>query len=215
MFDAILFDFDGVLADSEPVHFACWTEILTPLGIPLSWEDYLANCIGVTDRAMLEVLAHRVSPPADMDVLWKEYPRKKAMFRERAKANPPVLPETIALLKELAGSPALPMAVVSSSGRAEVEPVLEKLGLLGHFATTVFGEDVQRRKPAPDPYLLAAARLNCHRPLVVEDSIPGMEAGLAAGFPVLRITEPGEVPALVRQALAHAESLSPETLVRP
>lgn len=186
-FDSILFDFDGVLADSEGVHFACWTAILTPLGIPLTWEAYCANCIGITDRAMLEVLARQKTPPHDIEDLWQYYPKKKALFREKAYANPPIPEPTRTFVRGLTG---YRLAVVSSSGRAEVVPVLEKAGILDCFATIVTGEDVQNRKPHPEPYLLAAERLGVSRPLVVEDSVPGAAAGRAAGFEVLELDSP-------------------------
>ena len=186
-FDSILFDFDGVLADSEGVHFECWTAILGPLGIPLSWETYCANCIGITDRAMLEVLARQKTPPHDVEDLWQYYPKKKALFREKAYANPPVPAATRDFLRQLDG---LQLAVVSSSGRAEVEPVLERAGVLDCFSTVVTGDDVRNRKPHPEPYLTAASRLGVRCPLVVEDSDPGAAAGRAAGFEVLKIDDP-------------------------
>lgn len=189
-FDSILFDFDGVLADSEGVHFDCWTAILTPLGIPLTWEAYCANCIGITDRAMLEVLAKQKNPPHDVEDLWQYYPKKKALFREKAYANPPIPQSTRDLLRQLEG---FQLAVVSSSGRAEVEPVLERAGIRDCFATVVTGDDVTNRKPHPEPYLLAAERLGVTRPLVVEDSEPGAAAGLAAGFQVLKLENPYEL----------------------
>jgi len=197
-FDSILFDFDGVLADSEGVHFDCWTAILTPLGIPLTWEAYCANCIGITDRAMLEVLARQKDPPHDVEDLWQYYPKKKALFREKAYNNPPIPEATRTLLRELS---AYQLAVVSSSGRAEVEPVLERAGVRDCFATIVTGDDVKNRKPHPEPYLLAAERLGVSRPLVVEDSEPGAASGIAAGFPVLRLESPYELPAVLLRRL--------------
>jgi len=77
--------------------------------------------------------------------------------------------------------------VVSSSGRREVEPLLVAGGLRPYFATIVAGDDVERHKPAPEPYLTAARRLGVRRALVVEDSEPGEASGRAAGFDVLRI----------------------------
>ena len=199
-FDSILFDFDGVLADSEGVHFQCWTTILEPLGIPLSWEAYCANCIGITDRAMLEVLARQKNPPHDVEDLWQYYPKKKALFREKAYANPPIPESTRTLIRSLSQ---YSLAVVSSSGRAEVEPVLERAGIRDCFQTIVTGDDVKNRKPHPEPYLLAAERLNVRRPLVVEDSEPGAAAGIAAGFEVLKIHDPYALASALLSRLGH------------
>ncbi len=82
-YQAVLFDFDGVVVDSEPVHFECWQEILTPFGIDLDWQTYSEHCIGITDRTMLAFLCSRSRLPLDIEVLAAEYPRKKEMFRER------------------------------------------------------------------------------------------------------------------------------------
>ena len=85
-YDAILFDFDGVLVDSEPVHWQCWSEVLAPAGIVLDWQTYERECIGVTDRAMLEALAPLANPPVTVDSLWPRYAEKRSLFRERMKA---------------------------------------------------------------------------------------------------------------------------------
>ena len=66
-YEAVLFDFDGVLVDSEPVHFGCWQEILGPFGIDLDWKTYSEHCIGITDRAMLDFSCSRQNPPADIE----------------------------------------------------------------------------------------------------------------------------------------------------
>jgi HAD superfamily hydrolase (TIGR01509 family) len=94
------------------------------------------------------------------------------------------------------------MAVVSSSSCTEIEPMLVAARLRAYFETIVGAESVKRYKPAPDPYLVAAARLGSRAPLVVEDSEAGIASGRAAGFAVLAVKSPAEVPALVGQRLA-------------
>ena len=199
-FDAILFDFDGVLIDSEPVHCACWAEVLAPLGVALDWEFYSAHCIGIDDREMLRMMATRASPPRDWETLWERYPAKQELFHSRTIAAPPFAPVIAALLERL--RPDYRMAVVSSSGRVEIEPLLEAGGLRRYFDTLVCGRDAGRLKPAPDPYLLAARRLGAERPLVVEDSEAGLASGRAAGFEVLAVNHPEEVPEIVLRRLS-------------
>jgi beta-phosphoglucomutase-like phosphatase (HAD superfamily) len=126
-YDAILFDFDGVLADSEALHYACWTEILSAHGIPLAWEDYRANCIGKRTGRCWRCCGGGWIRRTISTCSWPEYPRKKALFRQKAAANPPIAEATRELIL---GLTEVPIAVVSSSGRAELEPVLEKAGLL-------------------------------------------------------------------------------------
>jgi HAD superfamily hydrolase (TIGR01509 family) len=195
-YDSVLFDFDGVLADTEPIHWACWREILSPLGIELPWDVYCANCIGVVDTDMLSFLASLGADP--VEALRPHYPRKKELFRKRVLEADPCAGETVELVRSLRD---YRLAVVTSSGRLEVEPVLQRAGIHDCFSTMVFGGDVQRHKPAPEPYLLAAARLGATKSLVVEDSEAGVVSAKAAGFDVIRVRSIAEVPAAVRSAL--------------
>ncbi|HYZ86778.1 MAG TPA: HAD family phosphatase [Bryobacteraceae bacterium] len=197
--DGVLFDFDGVLVDSEPVHFTCWQEILEPFGIRLDWDTYVRHGIGISDRQMLTFLAHLKNPPADVEELAAQYPRKKELFRKRMLENTPVSDELRNLLGELHGRYRL--AVVSSSNITEVEPVLVAGQIRDLFQTVVSGDQVPRLKPAPDPYWIAAERLDVSRPLVVEDSDAGVASGQAAGFEVLRVPEQAQMIDLVRRRL--------------
>jgi len=199
-FDSILFDFDGVLADTEPVHCACWAEVLVPQGIALDWEDYRARFMGIDDRDMLRILARERQPEAVWEELWGLYPAKKDRFRARVMQAPPFDESLQEFLRDLEGRYA--MAVVSSSSCSEIEPMLEAGGVRRFFRTVVGAESVKKYKPAPDPYLLAAERLGAHAPLVVEDSEAGLASGRAAGFEVLAIPHPAEMLGLVSRRLA-------------
>ena len=92
------------------------------------------------------------------------------------------------------------LAVVSSSGRSEVEPPIEKAGFRDCFGAMVCGREVAHLKPAPDPYLKASELLGARKPLVIEDSDAGVASGAAAGFDVLRISTADRV---VEEVLAH------------
>jgi len=199
MIEAVLFDFDGVLVDSEPVHFECWNEILRPFSLSLSWDDYENNCIGVSDKAMIRTIC-RVAAREDLfGAIWDQYPRKKEIFRARMRRSVP-MPDSVKQFL-LGGLDSLPMAVVSSSGRLEVEEALELAGVRSAFHTVVTGEDVKNLKPSPEPYQTAAARLGIRHALVVEDSAVGIASGEAAGFEVLRIRSAEETAGLVRARL--------------
>jgi HAD superfamily hydrolase (TIGR01509 family) len=187
-YDSILFDFDGVLADTEPVHFECWAEVLAPFGIELSWPYYERECIGVADWVMLERIGEARRPPVSAGELWPSYTLKKKRFQDKIEAEPPLLPGTINLIREL--QPFYKLAVVSSSDRSEVEPPLVRAGIRDCFQAFVCGMEVLNLKPAPDPYLRAAELLAVRSPLVVEDSDAGVAAGIAAGFEVLRVSRP-------------------------
>ncbi len=195
-YDAILFDFDGTLVDSEPIHYECWQQILTPFGVVLSWEEYCRNCIGVSDRAMIRQLADGMG--LDFDELYAQYPAKKELLRDRMLAAPPMEAEIRNFLLDFE---ALPMGLVTSSYRLEVEPVLEALEVRARFVAAVFGDEVKNLKPHPEPYLLAAERLGVRRPLVFEDSEAGLASARAAGFTAIRVGNPKDLPGLLRSAM--------------
>jgi beta-phosphoglucomutase len=194
-YDAILFDFDGVLADTEPIHYQCWLEVLAPFGLEPTWDYYQRECIGISDRLMVE----RIATPALFDLIWPKYPVKQALFRHKLTLKSPFLEETAALISDL--SPHYKLAVVSSSGRTEVEPPIVRAGLRDYFQAMVCGREAGNLKPSPDPYLHAAELLGAKTPLVVEDSTAGEASGRAAGFEVLRVTSAESVPLELRRVL--------------
>jgi len=197
-YEAVLFDFDGVLVDSEPIHFACWREVLHPLGICLEWEHYHRHYIGISDRKMAEDLVTRASRPVTVEQIYARYDAKTELFRERIRRQLPFAPGVVEFVRSLNG---YRVGVVSSSRGSEVRPVLEAGGLMDHLSVTVFGEDVTRHKPDPEPYWKAAALLGIRHALVVEDSEAGVASGRAAGFDVLRIPEPARTVELVQVRL--------------
>lgn len=200
-FDAVIFDFDGVLVDSEPVHYQCWLEILSGHGVTLDWTTYEAHCIGVSDRAMLQMLCDKASGPLDFEKLWSDYPRKKDLFRERMMHADAVAAEVRTLIGDL--RPLYKLAVVTSSGRREVEPILAKAGILKKLDTVVYGSDVQNLKPAPDPYLLAKERLGVFHALAIEDSQAGISSARAAGLEVLELRRQADLVQAIRERLAQ------------
>ena len=202
-FDAILFDFDGVLIDSEPLHCACWAEVLAPWGVRLEWEEYRSRYLGMDDREMIPRIAAAMEPPLDWQILWAEYPNKRDCLRKRLE-QPPFLDELAGLLENLRRE--YKLAVVSTSARVEAEPPLEAGNLRRYFEAVVTGENTERHKPAPDPYLLAARLIGAIEPLVVEDSQPGIASGLAAGFAVLAVASAAAMPGLLRARLAQQGS---------
>jgi HAD superfamily hydrolase (TIGR01509 family) len=174
--EAVLFDFDGVLVDSEPVHFLCWRELVAPFGILIDWQTYSDTYIGVPTRQMLSHFCDRAANGTTLEQLLELLPRKRQM---------------------LASLSHLRLGVVTSSNRLEVEPVLAAAGLRESFDVLVCGGDVRSQKPSAEPYLKAAELLGVSAALVVEDSDAGVESARAAGFEVIRVGNPGEVwPAL-------------------
>lgn len=198
-YEAILFDFDGVLVDSEPVHFECWQEILRGFDIELDWKTYCEHGVGVSDRQLMTLLCEWAGRPHEVDRLIAEYPRKRELFRNRMLQREPFTADVLELLPQLRD---YQLAVVTSSGRSEVEPILLQAGVDGFFRAVVYGGDVKRLKPAPDPYLLAVEKLGVRAALAVEDSDAGEASAKAAGLDVLRVRTSQEMPTALRQKLA-------------
>ncbi len=195
-YDAILFDFDGVLVDSEPLHWQCWREVLAPAGFDLTWEYYAAHCIGIKDDDMVRFVEARRFPAL--------LEAKRELLRRRAESAGLVTREVREMLRGLQ----LPLALVTSSSRLEVEPVLLAGEIYSCFAAFVYRESVAHLKPHPEPYRTAAALLGARTPLVVEDSGPGEESARAAGFDCLRVAEPSRVPQLLQVRLVSTSPFS-------
>ena len=147
-YEAVLFDFDGALVDSEPLHFACWRETLAPLGVSLDWETYLGRCRGKSDKDLLDVLCSLSDPPLDLNRLFELYPRKKERFRQVILEGEPIGKEVRALMESLSG---YQLALMSSNGRAEVEPVLTAARVGHSFDAVVCREMHLARSPLPIP----------------------------------------------------------------
>ncbi len=148
--------------------------------------------MGVADDALFPKVFREANP----DKLVAE---KRERYRGSLEATPPILQPTIDFIGELATH--FPLAVVSSSARIEVQPAIVRAGLGGCFRMLITREDVDRIKPDPQPYRIAAARMHSIRPLVIEDSASGIAAGKAAGFPVVVVSSPQAMPIEVRAAL--------------
>ncbi|MCC6368873.1 MAG: HAD family phosphatase [Bryobacterales bacterium] len=198
-YEAILFDFDGVLLDTEPLHFACWREVMGPLGVDLDWPAYDTRIRGLSAEGLLQALQRLADPPLDIEEVRAVYPVKIEMFRRRVLAMDDLMSADVKhLIDDLSG---YRLGVVSSGRKRHVFPLLERAGVLERFGAVICQEDVVEIKPAPEPYLRAAGQLGVTSALVVEDSEAGRQSGAAAGFDVLMVPECAAMPALVREWL--------------
>lgn len=184
---SIVFDFDGVLADSEDAHRRAFDAILREEGLALSNEDYFRHYLGLPDEACLRRALEANGRRVDAQDLAAFVARKRAAYARllpQVSLYPGVAPLLQALARER------PLAVASGAFRDEIEAILRAAGALELFAAVVSAEDVGRGKPAPDPFLRALAELNrrggtelaAAECLVVEDAPHGIEAALAAGM---------------------------------
>lgn len=191
---AVLFDMDGTLVDTEGLWWQAADEVARSLGRELT----AADAPYVVGRTVGDTAAYLVDGDADGEVAGA----LTASFAERVRREPAVVPGARELLAELAAA-TVPTALVSASPRSIVELVLPRLGHT--FDLVIADGDTPRGKPHPDPYLEAARRLRVTpaRCVAVEDSPAGVAAATAAGCHVL-VVEPGRGLARVRESLLGA-----------
>jgi beta-phosphoglucomutase len=193
----LVFDFDGVIADTEPLHWKAWVELLALYGITLTWDDYQRNCQGKVDTSIAEVF-QRISNNGALAFSSEQLLRRRARSSELLLASPPICQATCTMLKNLRGSP---VGLVTTNERAVVEQALRTAGILDCFSAFVFREDVARHKPFPDAYLLAKERLGAPG-IAFEDSAAGLESASRAGFETIRVADPAELASIVNMRLA-------------
>jgi beta-phosphoglucomutase len=194
---ALIFDYDGVVADTEPLHWRSWAKLLLPYKIEMTWEEYCGCGRGVDDVQLCGLIAKKW-PHVNPNALLERNPERKRMVREWSLAELPISPETSALLRSLC---AFQIGLVTSSESSSVEPVLNACGVLDAFDALVFGEDVVAPKPSPEPYLLMKQRLGIVTGIAFEDSTPGVESALAAGLQVVRVESPRDLARLVESSI--------------
>lgn len=182
----MLFDCDGVLVDSEPIANRILTEDLNSIGLAMSYREVCDAFVGLTLERCLELIAERLGRPAPADFLDRLQERTFAAFREDLRP--------VAGVREALERIDRPSCVASSGDPDKIRLSLELTGLLDRFQGRIFSaRQVERGKPYPDLFLHAAATLgarpeNC---AVVEDSGPGIRAGLAAGMTVFAYVPEG------------------------
>lgn len=192
MYDALLFDLDGTLIDTEAVALASGHRAFAELGQPVS-AAFLHGLIGKDQVSAQQIIAAD-HPGLDLIAL---NTRWQGLFLTGTATSLPLKPGAEAVLRALVH---LPRALVTSSGREEAHRKLDVAGLSNHFREVVTVDDVAQAKPAPDAYLLAAQRLGVApgRCLVFEDSEVGAEAAHRAGCIVVQV--PDILPASGRWA---------------
>ncbi|AWV08569.1 HAD family hydrolase [Marilutibacter maris] len=195
---AVLFDMDGLMIESERTLLECWRQSAAELQLALDDALWL-SMIGLSDKVCRQMLHDRLRT----DQAEALTARLGALYGARVEAGLPLRPGTRRILDWVEGI-GLARAVVTSTHRWRTEQKLERCDLQRYFVTVVTGDEVRESKPAPDIYLLAAARLGVEpaRCVVLEDSVPGVRAALAAGMTPIQVPDLVAPDAAVR-ALGH------------
>ena len=195
--EALVFDYDGVIADTEPLHWKSWAALLSRYGIQLGWDEYSRVGQGVSDKKIYEHFRARM-PQVDAREFAEQNGERKRMVLELSLKENPIAQETIAMLRSLDG---YRLGFVTSSDQADVEPVLRAARIQDRFDAMVFGGEAAEPKPSPAPYLLIADRLGVRTGIAFEDSEPGLESARAAGFRAVKIERASDLSKIVELTL--------------
>ena len=207
---ALIFDFDGLIVDTESPEFETWLEIFREFGAELKFEEWVA-CLGTSAAAFdaAGILYQRTGITTDNETLWTE--QKKRSIQKANRLQP--LPGVESLITEAVNA-GLHLAVASSSPRTWVEGHLQRLGLLPYFQVVLTKEDVHSVKPDPALYLKALQLLgvDVHQAIALEDSPNGIRAARRAGLFCVAIPNPISKRLDLSEASIILESLDQVTL---
>ena len=193
--DAIVFDFDGVIADSERLHLRAYQEVLAPEGVAMSTEIYLQRYLGYDDVGVFKAVGRDYALPMNDHRVSELIARKGQLYESLAAAGEMLFPGAAAFIRSAAGA-AVPIAIASGALTHEIEDVLERAGLLSLFPVIVGADQTERSKPHPDPYRTAFARLRAHsgrdltgwKTVAIEDSRWGLVSAREAGLRCVAVT---------------------------
>jgi beta-phosphoglucomutase-like phosphatase (HAD superfamily) len=177
---AIVFDFDGVIADSERLHLRSYQEILAPQGITISDEDYLQKYLGYDDVGVFKAVGRDYNVAMDPQRVAELIAAKGEKYESLAAAGEMLFPGAADFIRAAASK--VPIAIASGALTHEIEEVLERSGLLPLFPVIVGADQTEHSKPHPDPYQTAFNRLRTHsgrdliawRTVAIEDSRWGL-----------------------------------------
>ena len=195
MLRAVIFDFDGVITDSEVLHLRAFNRSLAPFGIEISTKDYYTNYLGYSDfdcyKALIDNGVLKIDESRVDDILRE----KSRIFEELTKTEGRTIEGVHEFLRMLKHNK-VPMAICSGSLMAEIELMLDEAKLRQFFTVIVSAEQVKKGKPSPEGFLLTLQKLNKkHRPpiaagqcIVIEDSRWGLQAARGAGMHPVAVT---------------------------
>lgn len=218
MLRAVIFDFDGVITDSEILHFRAFNAVLAPHGFELSKTEYYKDYLGMSDKDCFKTLIGEGRLRIQEAQVPALIQQKTRIFEQLARTEGRIIEGVREFLDLLAGAQ-IPIAICSGALRPEIELLLEEATLLSRFDVIVSAEDVHRGKPDPEGFLLTLQKLNDIWPdliasescIVIEDSHWGLKAARAAGMKTVAVTNTYEA-AQLKQADKIVDRLSQLTM---
>jgi HAD superfamily hydrolase (TIGR01509 family) len=221
MLRAIVFDFDGVIANSEPLHFRGYRDVLAGAGVTLTESDYYASYLGFDDVGAFEAIGARYGAAWGRQDIADLVARKAARLEELERDVSVLFPGAADAIRRAAA--AMPIAIASGARGEEIRRALRRDDLLACVSAIVAAEDTPVSKPAPDPYLRALALLSAvvGDPLrardcvAIEDSHWGLESARAAGLRTVAVTNTYPAHELVADAtIVSLEAMDLDLLAR-
>ena len=215
---AAVFDFDGVIVDSEPLHYRSLHDALLEDGVAITRDEYWGIYLAYDDRGAIRRALEHHGEPAPPERVSAITARKVVRFADLI-PEIPVFAGAPELVRALAAE--LPVAIASGARREEIEQILSGLGLRDAFSAIVGAEDAPGTKPDPAPYreaarLLAPAAggLSCAECVAFEDSVPGIVSALGAGMRVVGVTNsyPAGKLAAAQRVVASLADVAPDDL---
>jgi len=195
MLRAVIFDFDGVITDSETLHFRAFNKALEQFGIEITTEDYYEDYLGLMDIDCFALIADKNRLGLNARQIKNLARQKSQVFEELAKTEARIIEGVRDFLVMLKHND-ITMAICSGAILREIEMILEKAELRSFFEVIVSAEQVKKGKPNPEGFLLALQKLNEEKVhpilagqcIVIEDSHWGLEAAKAAGMHTIAVT---------------------------
>ncbi len=213
---AVIFDFDGVLADTERLHLRAFQDALATVGRSLEERDYFERLLGYSDRDLILKLARESGWALDAEALNVLLAVKAARYRHHLATGEALYVSAGACVRGLAAR--FPLAIASGSLRAEIDDILTAAGLRPLFRAIVGADDVTTGKPAPEPYLRAAALLGVDpaAAVAIEDSRWGLDSARAAGLRTIAVATTYSADRLAAADLIvrSLDEISPELIAQ-
>jgi len=221
MLKAVIFDFDGVITDSEILHLRAFNQSLVPYGIEISTKDYYTNYLGFSDFDCYKALIDNALLKINEQQIGGIVKKKSKIFEELTKTEGRII-EGVHDFLQMLEDEHIPMAICSGSLLTEIEVILEGAGLRHFFAEIVSAEQVKKGKPHPEGFSLSLKKLNqkSHPPIaanqciVIEDSYWGLQAAKDAGMHTIAITNSydAEQLKLAEKIVSHLNELTIDDL---
>ncbi len=191
---AIVFDFDGVIANSEPLHLLAFQQALADDGVELSASDYYSRYLGYDDVAMFEALGRDRGLPMGDGRVQELVARKGDRMQDLLRSGSVLFPGALEFIREAAAE--VPIAIASGALRHEIDDIIDAAGVGNLFAAIVASGDTPESKPSPAPYRLAFEQLrertgrtlDPRRSVAIEDSRWGLESARGAGLRLVAVT---------------------------